>query len=63
MGFSVEIHSGKPLNHLYFTNPFTKVSSLPRLTGGNTYINSNSVGYLLPSALADGFKSYCWSWL
>ncbi len=48
MGLSVGIHSGKPLNHLYSTNPFTKVN-------GNLYINSNFVGYLLPSALADGF--------
>ena len=38
-----------PLNHLYSTNPFTKEN-------GNLYINSNSVGYLLPSALADGFN-------
>jgi hypothetical protein len=38
----------KPLNHFYFTYPFTEVN-------GNIYNNSNSVGYLLPSALADGF--------
>jgi hypothetical protein len=38
----------KPLNHLYLSNPFTKVN-------GNLEVNSNSVGYLLPSALADGF--------
>jgi len=38
----------KPLKYLCFTNPFTKVN-------GNIYINSNSEGYLLPSALADGF--------
>ena len=37
----------KPRKHLYSTNPFTKVN-------GNLYINSNFVGYLLPSALADG---------
>jgi hypothetical protein len=41
----------KPLNHLYSTNPFTKVN-------GNLYINSNFVGYLLPSALADGFYKF-----
>jgi len=40
----------KPLNYLYSTNPFTKVN-------GNLYINSNFAGYLLPSALADGFIS------
>jgi hypothetical protein len=45
----------KPLNHLYSTNPFTKVNSLPRLIGGNVYINYNFVVYLLPSALADEF--------
>ena len=39
----------KPLNHLYSTNPFTKVN-------GNIYINSNFIGFLLPSALADGFN-------
>lgn len=38
----------KPLAHLFFKNPFTSVN-------GNLEINSNSVGYLLPSALADGF--------
>ena len=38
----------KPLNCLYSTNPFTEVN-------GNLYINSHFTGYLLPSALADGF--------
>jgi hypothetical protein len=38
----------KPLAHQFFKNPFTEVN-------GNLEINSNSVGYLLPSALADGF--------
>ena len=38
----------KPLIHLFFTNPFTEVN-------GNLKINSHLVGYLLPSALADGF--------
>ncbi len=51
MGFSEGIHPGKPLNHLYSTNPFTKMN-------GNLYINSNFVGYLLPSALADGFYKF-----
>ena len=41
----------KPLNRLYSTNPFTKVN-------GNLYINLNFVGYLLPSALADGFYKF-----
>jgi hypothetical protein len=41
----------KPFNHLYPTNPFTKVN-------GNLNINSNFVGYLLPSALADGFYKF-----
>jgi hypothetical protein len=39
----------KPFNHLYSTNPFTKVN-------GNLRINSNFVGYILPSALADGLN-------
>ncbi len=39
----------KPLNHLYNCNPFTKVN-------GNTSNNLNFVGFLLPSALADGFS-------
>jgi len=47
MGFPKGIHSGKPFNHLYSTNPFTKVN-------GNLYINSNFVGYLLPSAFPEG---------
>ena len=47
MGFSEGIHPGKPLIHLYFTYPFTKVN-------GNLYNNSNFVDYLLPSALVDG---------
>jgi hypothetical protein len=38
----------KPLDYFYFTNPFTEVN-------GNIYNTTNSVGYLLPSALADGF--------
>ena len=41
----------KPLDHLYSTNPFTKVN-------GNLYINSNFLSYLLPSALADGFYKF-----
>ena len=38
----------KPLKCLYSTNPFTEVN-------GNLYIISHFSGYLLPSALADGF--------
>jgi hypothetical protein len=45
----------KPRIYLYFTNPFTKVNSLPRLIGGNLNIDSQYIEYLLPSALADGF--------
>jgi hypothetical protein len=42
----------KPLDYFYFTHPFTEVN-------GNIYNTSNSVDYLLPSALADGFyKSF-----
>jgi hypothetical protein len=37
----------KPLNYLYFTNPFTEVN-------GNIHIRLNFVELLLPSALADG---------
>ena len=39
----------KSLNHQYITNQFTKVNN-------NLFINSNSFGYLLLSALADGYK-------
>jgi len=49
MGFSEGIHPGKPLYNLYSTNPFTKVN-------GNLYINSNSIGSILPFALADGLN-------
>ncbi len=38
----------KPHNCVYSINPFTEVN-------GNLYINSHFTGYLLPSALADGF--------
>ena len=43
----------KPLGHQY-SFPFTKVNSLPRIVGGNLSVISNFIGYLLPSALADG---------
>ena len=49
MGFSEGIHPGKPLCNLYSINPFTKVN-------GNLYINSNSIGSILPFALADGLN-------
>ncbi len=52
----------KPRIYLYFTNPFTKVNSLPRLSGVNLNIDSQYIEYLLPSAscpsgrrVADGF--------
>jgi len=38
----------KPRNHMYFTNPFTKVN-------GNLNMELFHNRYLLPSALADGF--------
>lgn len=41
----------KPLNCLHSINPFTEVN-------GNLYINSHFIGYLLPSALADGFYKF-----
>ena len=37
----------KPLEYLYYINPFTKVN-------GNLCIYSNFIDCLLPSALADG---------
>ena len=38
----------KPLNHLNYINPFTKVN-------GKLFINPILIRHLLPSALADGF--------
>jgi hypothetical protein len=38
----------KPLGHPHSCNPFTKVN-------GNIGISLNFFGFLLPSALADGF--------
>jgi hypothetical protein len=41
----------KPLTHPYSLTPFTKVN-------GNASLNLHFAGYLLPSALADGFYKF-----
>jgi hypothetical protein len=50
MSFSLKMGL-KPLGHICFTtHPFTKVK-------GNICFNSEALAYLLPSALADGFRT------
>ncbi len=41
----------KPLTYRFSCSPFTKVK-------GNTRLNLHFVGFLLPSALADGFYKF-----
>ena len=46
----------KPNKHWHSLNPFTKVN-------GNFYFQLRTMLDLLPSALADGYKSYIKTWL
>jgi hypothetical protein len=53
----------KPLKTLYSSNPFTTRLPDGQEVNGNFRISLNFVAFLLPSALADGFRSCSKSWL